>query len=134
MNGANELKRESGTDLDTVVRSRRTVLVGTLAPQIFDPILQRIVGLADQVDRGILATPEGIVLLKLFALPPLYRQGKTQSAALYECDIRQLLMHQPLETEHLLTQLPSTMPHSDLNALRQILTDIQQHINQRHRF
>lgn len=80
------------------------------------------------------ATPEGIILLKLFALPSLYRQGKIQRAALYESDIRQLLIHQPLEIESLLFQLQPHISPSDINSLRQILTDLQHQIDHRHKF
>lgn len=80
------------------------------------------------------ATPEGIVLLKLFALPSLYRQGKVQRAALYESDILQLLLHQPRDPEGILLQLQAHMPASDINALRKILHEIQQRINHQHHF
>ena len=71
------------------------------------------------------ATPEGIILLKLFALPSLYRQGNIQRAALYETDILQLHHHQPIAAEPLLAQLQPHMPESDINALRHVLADIQ---------
>ena len=80
------------------------------------------------------ATPEGIILLKLFALPSLYRQGNVRRAALYETDILQLLHHQPIEPESLLGQLPSHMTESDIRALRDVLADIQQRIRNRDRF
>ena len=71
------------------------------------------------------ATPEGIILLKLFALPSMYRQGNVQRAALYETDILQLLIHEPLPAEALLARLQPHMPESDITALRQVLADIQ---------
>jgi len=80
------------------------------------------------------ATPEGIILLKLFALPSLYRQGNIQRAALYESDIVQLLLHQPVSSETLLSQLQPHMSASDLNALRQMLSEIQNRITNQHRF
>jgi len=80
------------------------------------------------------ATPRGIVLLKLFALPSLYRQGNIRRTAIYETDILQLLLLQPLEPESLLTQLHPHMTPSDINALRQVLTDIQHRIDHRHQF
>lgn len=80
------------------------------------------------------ATPEGIILLKLFALPSLYRQGNAQRAALYETDILQLLLHQPIDLETLLAQLVPHMAASDINDLRSVLADIQQRIGHRNRF
>ena len=40
------------------------------------------------------ATPEGLVLLKLYALPSLYRQGNLARVALYETDILMLMDRQ----------------------------------------
>jgi hypothetical protein len=80
------------------------------------------------------ATPQGIVLLKLFALPSLYRQGNIDRAALYETDILQLLLHHPVANEALLSiLLPHLLP-SDINALRAVLTDIQSRIAHATRF
>lgn len=74
------------------------------------------------------ATPEGIVLLKLFALPSLYRQGNVDRAALYETDILQLLHHHPVAHDGLLATLAPYMPDSDIRALRTVLQDIDQRI------
>jgi len=71
------------------------------------------------------ATPQGIILLKLFALPSLYRQGNIDRAALYETDILQLLHHQPIAAEVLLTALAPHLMPSDINSLREVLADIQ---------
>ncbi|MCF7674644.1 MAG: hypothetical protein K9M97_04825 [Akkermansiaceae bacterium] len=75
------------------------------------------------------ATPEGIVLLKLFALPSLYRQANIDRAALYETDILQLLHHHPVDAETLLATLTPHLSASDINALREVLNDIQTRIN-----
>lgn len=74
------------------------------------------------------ATPEGIVLLKLFALPSLYRQGNVDRAALYETDILQLLHHHPVAHEGLLETLAAYMSGSDIRALRIVLQDIHNRI------
>ena len=80
------------------------------------------------------ATPQGIILLKLFALPSLYRQGNIDRAALYETDILQLLHHHPLESGTLLNTLAPHMITSDINALRNVLTDIDARLKHAHRF
>lgn len=80
------------------------------------------------------ATPRGIILLKLFALPSLYRQGNIDRAATYETDILRLLLHQPADAESLLLPLHPHMTQSDINALRNILADIQHRIEHRHHF
>jgi hypothetical protein len=80
------------------------------------------------------ATPHGIILLKLFALPSLYRQGNIDRAALYETDILQLLHHHPADPESLLHTLTPHMTPSDINALRAVLTDIQSRLAHANRF
>jgi len=80
------------------------------------------------------ATPEGIILLKLFVLPSLYRQGNIHRAALYETDILQLLLQHPLKVDSLLSQIQPHMTETDINHLRQVLADIQQRIGHRERF
>ena len=80
------------------------------------------------------ATPYGIILLKLYALPSLYRQGHVQRAAVYETDILRLLLHQPHDPEDLLKQLHPHMPATDISALRHVLEDIQQRIDRRNHF
>jgi hypothetical protein len=80
------------------------------------------------------ATPQGIILLKLFALPSLYRQGNIDRAALYETDILQLLHHHPLESGTLLNTLAPHMITSDINALHNVLTDIDARLKHAHRF
>ncbi|MCX6878964.1 MAG: hypothetical protein NTW21_34910 [Verrucomicrobia bacterium] len=64
------------------------------------------------------------MLLKLFALPSLYRLGNIDRAALYETNILQLLHHQPIERDTLLAALTPHMLPSDINALREVLKDI----------
>lgn len=80
------------------------------------------------------ATPEGIILLKLFALPSLYRQGNIDRAAIFETDILQLLHRHPLESDALLAPLAPHMIASDINALRQILGEIEARLNRARRF
>jgi hypothetical protein len=80
------------------------------------------------------ATPEGIILLKLFALPSLYRQGNIDRAAIFETDILQLLHRHPVENEVLLAPLAAHMMASDIEALRQILGEIEARLNHARRF
>jgi len=80
------------------------------------------------------ATPEGIILLKLFALPSLYRQGQVDRAALYETDILMLLRHTPLDDVVLVDQLKSHMSVTDIRALLEVLADIRTRIANSTRF
>ncbi|MCB1232166.1 MAG: hypothetical protein KDN19_18005 [Verrucomicrobiae bacterium] len=80
------------------------------------------------------ATPEGIILLKLFALPSLYRQGQVDRADLYETDILQLLRIDPVTDEKLLTQLESHVSETDLKALAEVLCDLRKRMGNSDRF
>ncbi len=80
------------------------------------------------------ATPEGIILLKLFALPSLYRQGQVDRAALYETDILMLLRHTPIEDIILEKQLQPHMTPTDIKALLEVLADIRGRIAKSARF
>jgi hypothetical protein len=80
------------------------------------------------------ATPEGIILLKLFALPSLYRQGQIERADLYETDILQLLRLDPVTDERLLRQLKPHLTDSDLKALGDVLNDLRGRLKNSGRF
>lgn len=80
------------------------------------------------------ATTRGLILLKLFALPLLYRQGNVRRAAIYETDILQLLTLQPEPHETLLQDLKPHLSSSDLNALGDILNEIENRIQNTNKF
>jgi len=69
------------------------------------------------------ASREGLLLLKLYALPSLYRQGEFARAALYETDI--LMLHQgaAVDDEALLAELRPYMAVGDVVELRSILAE-----------
>jgi hypothetical protein len=70
------------------------------------------------------ASAEGLLQLKLFALPSLYRQGQTARAALYEADIALLLLTCSVSDDELLNVLRPHMIDSDISALADVLRDI----------
>jgi hypothetical protein len=70
------------------------------------------------------ATAEGLLLLKLYALPSLYRQGQIARATLYESDLALLLLAHPVDDEKLLAALRPHMIDSDLHALADVLRDV----------
>jgi hypothetical protein len=80
------------------------------------------------------ATPEGILLLKLFAMPSLYRQGQIERADLYETDILQLLRLAPVSNEVLLGQLHDHVSPSDLKALAEVLVEVRGRLQNGRRF
>jgi len=74
------------------------------------------------------ATPEGLVLLKLYALPSLYRQGLFDRVSVYEGDIASLLQRHRCEMEPLLQRLHPHLEEGDRHELRVIVDDIQARI------
>ncbi|MBI4558124.1 MAG: hypothetical protein HY706_11130 [Candidatus Hydrogenedentes bacterium] len=72
------------------------------------------------------ATVEGLLLLKLYALPSLYRQGKFTAVGIYENDVATLLFYHRHDTSALLKILSRHLSDTDVNALRDILQEIQQ--------
>ena len=74
------------------------------------------------------ATPEGLVLLKLYALPSLYRQGLFDRVSVYESDIASLLQRHRPAVEPLLQRLQSHLETGDMHELREIVRDIEARI------
>jgi hypothetical protein len=74
------------------------------------------------------ATPEGLVLLKLFALPSLYRHGDFARSNLYEADITALLRDYRPALEPLLTVLQPHLLATDIVSLREVLSDARHRI------
>ena len=74
------------------------------------------------------ATPEGLVLLKLYALPSLYRQGLFDRVSVYESDIASLLQRHRPAVEPLLQRLQRHLEAGDLRELRGIVRDIEARI------
>ena len=80
-------------------------------------------------DRSIrCATVEGLLLLKFFALPSLYRQGQFDKVSIYENDITQLLLNYQVELPQLLKILSKHLLASDIEALQATASDIQTRI------
>ena len=69
------------------------------------------------------ATREGMLLLKLYALPSLYRQGNLVRAALYEADIFGLQQGATIDDERLLATLSDHLAAHDIDELRKILRE-----------
>ncbi len=69
------------------------------------------------------ATREGMLLLKLYALPSLYRQGNVVRAALYEADIFGLQQGATIDDDQLLATLSDHLAAHDVDELRRILQE-----------
>lgn len=70
-------------------------------------------------------TVEGLILLKLFALPSLYRQGSFERVGIYENDIATLLHAFNPDMEPLLKELGTHLNETDMAEARTILKDIE---------
>lgn len=81
------------------------------------------------LDRDIpLATVEGLLLLKLYALPSLYRQGNFARVGIYENDIATLLHYYQVNVETLVNELSKYVNESDLSEIKSVLDEIQNRI------
>ncbi|MCO6045149.1 hypothetical protein NG895_14655 [Aeoliella sp. ICT_H6.2] len=99
------------------------------AKQFFSRIAQSHSTVQTFADRKVrCTTPEGLVLLKLFALPSLYRQGNFAKVRIYEGDIEALVDTCGLDTKILLKGLEGEVIDTDLKEIANILSDIEQRI------
>lgn len=93
--------------------------------RLFAEFRQRFVTAGQFADRQIqTATPEGLVFLKLFALPSVYRRGQQGKAAIFETDILVILSEYEIDTEGLLSLLAVEMLPTDIAALAEVVGEI----------
>lgn len=72
-----------------------------------------------------IVTVEGLLLLKLYALPSLYRQGNFVRIGLYENDIATLLYYYRPDVTALFQTLSAYITPSDLVEIEAIVTELQ---------
>jgi hypothetical protein len=97
---------------------------------LFEEVRKRYTARQHFVEQDIpCATVEGLILLKLYALPSLYRQGNFTRVGLYENDVATLLHahHPPIQP--LLAELSHYLSESDMTQVKQIANEIQQRIS-----
>jgi len=81
------------------------------------------------LDRDIpLATVEGLLLLKLYALPSLYRQGNFARVGIYENDIATLFHYYQPDVPSLLNELSKYVNENDFAEIKSVVSDIQNRI------
>jgi hypothetical protein len=104
---------------------------------LFECVAKKYSTMRNFLDRDIrCATVEGLILLKLFALPSLYRQacpepgrrGSFERVGIYENDLSVLIYNFHPDMEALLKELGGYLNDSDLAEARQILEDIEARI------
>ncbi len=75
------------------------------------------------------ATVEGLILLKLYALPSLYRQGNFTRVGLYENDIATLMYAHKPTLQPLLDELDQYLSENDMAQVNEIVGEIQLRIS-----
>lgn len=80
-------------------------------------------------DRKIpIVTVEGLLLLKLYALPSLYRQGDFGRVGIYENDIATLVYEFDPDISGLKNELSDYVDDKDMKEITNILSEIQQRV------
>ncbi len=75
------------------------------------------------------ATVRGLLLLKLYALPSLYRQGDFVRVGLYENDIATLMFYHNPDMQEISSELAPFVSGQDLAAIQDIIRDLTQRIS-----
>ncbi|HWQ31408.1 MAG TPA: hypothetical protein VNQ79_00885 [Blastocatellia bacterium] len=97
--------------------------------RLFDKVKRDYATTRPFVEQAIpCATVEGLLLLKMYALPSLYRQGSFARVGIYENDIATLMqLYQPALAP-LFAELSQHLSATDLKAVREIVAEIEQRI------
>jgi hypothetical protein len=75
-----------------------------------------------------IATVEGLLLLKLYALPSLYRQGNFARVGIFENDIATLMHDYKPDMPLLTKELSTYVSDPDMEEIKNIISEIQQRI------
>ena len=96
---------------------------------LFDKVAKKYSTEKQFMDRKIrCATVEGLILLKLFALPSLYRQGSFERVGIYENDIATLMHAFRPKMELLFAELKKNLNENDMMQARKIIADVETRI------
>ncbi|MEW5961469.1 MAG: hypothetical protein AB1801_27445 [Chloroflexota bacterium] len=97
--------------------------------RLFDKVRRHYVTMQHFVEQDIpCASVEGLLLLKLYALPSLYHQGNFGRVGIYENDIATLVYSYRPNLGSLIEELAPYMSDTDLAAVREIVAEIEQRI------
>lgn len=123
-----EITEEDGDLTRGGFRDLQVDLLFTTNP-LFDKVRIEYATTQQFVEQAIpCATVEGLLLLKIYALPSLYRQGNFARVGIYENDIATLMQLYEPTMDPLLTELSQHLSDSDLAQVRDIVDEIQQRI------
>ena len=96
---------------------------------LFERVAKQYSTVKKFLDRNIrCATVEGLILLKLFALPSLYRQGSFERVGIYENDLGVLIYNFHPDMEPIFKELSGYLNDTDMIEARQIIEDIEARI------
>ena len=96
---------------------------------LFDMVAKKYSTEKQFLDRKIrCATVDGLILLKLFALPSLYRQGSFERVGIYENDIATLMYAFSPKMEPLFVELKKHLNETDMDEAHRIVADIETRI------
>jgi hypothetical protein len=121
----------SSQDIYLVRASYNELQIDILLTQnpLFKKVHRQYSKVENFLDRNIaLATVEGLLLLKLYALPSLYRQGNFARVGIYENDIATLLHYYQPDIPSLLNELSNYVKENDLAEINGVLFDIQNRV------
>jgi hypothetical protein len=88
---------------------------------------ERLFSLLDE-RRIRCATVEGLLLLKLYALPSLYQQGSFERVGIYENDVATLMYAYAPDMRPILAELGKHLNETDMVEVRNILADVDERI------
>ena len=102
--------------------------------RLFQHVLEEFsVAMDYHTGRYPTATIEGLILLKLFALPSLYRRFDFDRVAIYEADVTQLLSRTEKTDEFFLALLRPHLTATDQSEIAGISKDIRGRITRMRR-
>ncbi len=97
---------------------------------LFEEVRKHYVTTQRFVEQDIpCATVEGLILLKLYALPSLYRQGNFARVGLYENDLATLIHDYRPPLDGLLDELSHHFSEGDLAQVKEIVGELQERIS-----
>ncbi len=98
--------------------------------RFFKMILQKYSNVQKFLDRNIpIVTIEGLLLLKLYSLPSLYRQANFARVGIYENDIATMLHYYKPNLESLISVLAKYLDQQDMIEINNILIDIRHRLD-----
>ena len=121
----------SSRDTDFVRANYNELQIDILLTQnpLFKKVHSEYSSVQKFLDRDIpLATVEGLLLLKLYALPSLYRQGNFARVGIYENDVATLLHYYQPDMPSLISELSKYVNENDLSEIKSVVSDIQNRI------